>query len=56
MQLLNGSNCNRKGIYAYQVNGPNKPPTAPKKCGLGIFCPLTLCGLFGRWFGLCSAT
>jgi Nidogen-like len=58
MQLLSGSNCNRKGIYAYQVNGPNKPPAAAKKCGLfglGIFCPLTLCGLFGRWFGFCPA-
>ena len=39
---------------------PSAPNTAPVKdttCGLlnlSIFCPLTLCGLFGRLLGLCN--
>jgi hypothetical protein len=48
-QLLSGSNCNIPGIYAYKI--------APQKCGLRgmrILCPFTLCGIFGRFLGLCK--
>jgi hypothetical protein len=77
-RLLNGTNCNRTGVYTSQVNmaptkapskvprkAPTKLPTkaltlAPisTKCGsLGwsLFCPRTLCGIFGRWLGLCQS-
>jgi hypothetical protein len=91
MSLLNGTNCNRTGTYAYRINkggptkaptkSPTKPPTkAPTKpptkapikvptkvptvapipdhCGLlgwSIFCPLTFCGILGRWLGFCQS-
>jgi Nidogen-like len=55
IQLLTGTNCNRKGIYAYRVNAP--PPVRKRGVfGFGILCPLTLCGFFGRLFGLCPTT
>jgi Nidogen-like len=76
--VLNGTNCNRTGIYAYRINqggpttapiqnpakAPTKAPTKapiqnPAKCGLlgfSIVCPLTLCGILGRWLGFCKTT
>jgi hypothetical protein len=134
-QLLNGTNCNRSGVYAFQVNAaptqspthvptevssniptqspthapthaptddpsnsptqsptktptkattnpptkspiqfrskaPTKPPvpgpvmdevvvSIPTKCGLlgrRIFCPITFCGVLGRWLDLCQTS
>jgi hypothetical protein len=90
VSLLNGTNCNRTGVYVHRINAgaptkaptkaptdPTKPPTkkptsvpiraptmapmpAPtfQKCGLlgwSIFCPITLCGIFGRWLGWCHS-
>jgi hypothetical protein len=91
-QLLNGTNCNRTGIYTHRINmgGPTKAPTkspskaptkaptkspakAPTKApmkvptavptrakcgwlGWSIFCPRTLCGIFGRWVGFCQTS
>ena len=60
-RLLNETNCNRTGVYVFEINkgGPTEAPTpAPTDCGLfggSLFCPLTLCGLFGRALGLCEA-
>jgi hypothetical protein len=72
--LLNGTNCNRTGVYTSRINmaptkAPTKAPTrlptkaptlAPtsNKCGFfgwSLFCPKTLCGIFGRWLGLCQS-
>jgi hypothetical protein len=89
--LLNGTNCNRTGVYAYRINkgvptrAPTKSPTkAPAKAptksptkaptklptkapalapistkcgwlGWSVFCPRTLCGVFGRWLGFCQS-
>jgi ABC-type phosphate transport system substrate-binding protein len=39
------------------VQVPVKPPIS-KQCGLfglGIFCPLTLCGIFGKFLRLCTS-
>lgn len=36
---------------------PTKAPTSPKRCGLlklSIFCPVSQCGLLGKWLGLCN--
>jgi hypothetical protein len=54
-QLLNGTNCNRPGTYAFPID--SSPTNAPQQCGLlgrSIFCLLTFCGIFGRLLGLCK--
>lgn len=36
---------------------PTQAPVKPKRCGLlklSVFCPLTQCGLIGKWLGLCN--
>jgi Nidogen-like len=48
------------------TNTPTKAPTmvpslapTPAKCGVfgwSIFCPQTLCGVLGRWFGWCKSS
>jgi hypothetical protein len=54
-ELLNGTNCNRQGIYAFPLD--SNATNAPQPCGLfgrSILCPLTFCGIFGRFLGLCQ--
>jgi hypothetical protein len=39
------------------IAAPQAPTAPKKKCGLlglGLFCPLTRCGVLGRLFGLCK--
>ena len=44
-------------MTATDIPDPNTNPDPDTNCGLfnlSIFCPLTLCGIFGRLFGLCN--